>query len=299
MREVPIADVAQFEIGEAVPAFAGRVLRVQDQNSGTNNFGNWTIQTLDVADENDPNVKVRVKVFDRDEIPKSWINRVVLIQSGQGDKGQIQGVAMAQGYQGRGKCVEVKTNLGAFVDLADGAPAPAQPPQRQNYPNQGGGNRQNQGYAGRNQPANAPQGGRTAQHGGGRQQNAPQGQPAQRPPQQNQTAQRESNTQSRAPKPPETPEQKQARLMAGVADLYKFTARTLSGYKVILRAARKLQDEEAKAGTPLTDAHFQALCATLFIQAKDNGKLLNLPTSDVEKYLPQPKPQPTTDTAQQ
>lgn len=296
MREVAIFDVAQFEIGEAVPAFSGRVLRVQDQNSGTNDFGNWTIQTLDVCDPGDMNVKVRVKVFDREEIPKSWTNRNILVQSGVNDKGQIQGVQMAAGYQGRGKCVEVKTGLGAFLDLIDGAPAHGQ---RQNFQNQGQNQRQNTGNAGRNQPANAPQGGRTAQHGGGRQQNAPQSQPANRAPQSQQSPQRESNTQSRAPKPPETPEQKAARLTAGVRDLIDYTARNLSGYRVILRAARKLADEEAEAGHPLTPEHFQALCATLYIRADKAFKLENLPTSDIEKYWPQSKAQSKQEPAQQ
>jgi hypothetical protein len=276
MRECPLAEVAQKEIGELIPSFSGRVLRVQDQNSGENNYGPWTIQNIEVADRQNRDLKVKVKVFDGPEIPKSWVNREVEVISGAGDKGQLQGVAVAAGYQGRGKCVEVKYNLGAFVEMMQGGrPAPAQ--------NQAPQQRQNASAPARNQPANAPQGGSARPQSQPRTQNAPQSQPARQDP--------PVNSQSRDPKPPKTREEMEAGYRAAVKDARQLIARKLNGYKICLRAARALAKEEDDAKHPITEEHIQKLTATLYIAGDKAYKWDALPIGDFEKYLNAPAEQ--------
>jgi hypothetical protein len=144
MRILTIAEALNLEPGEKVPALRGKIVKIFDRSSGNNEHGDWSIQNLELIDASDPKLKLKVKVFDREDIPRSWTNKTIYIESGTGEKG-IKGCEIKQDTyrwtegQPIKKLLEVKTGSGAAINPNDQvgqpaqnspapAPAPAPPP---------------------------------------------------------------------------------------------------------------------------------------------------------------------------
>lgn len=285
MRLVPFNEVVQYDIKEKIPAFRGKITKINDYNVGERNGDPWSIQNLELCNPDDPKQRVRVKLWNREEVPKQWIHKIAMVECVEGERGP-KGVTMEQDtYRWREgqpikKQVEVQCGDGAMFYLAsDVANQPRNAPAQT-----------------RQQPANAPQdggGGRTADHGPAPQkgsQAAPANQPA---PQQ----QGQGQSQTHARRSGITEEDKRE----AVAEAAKFVARKVSGFRVVLRAMDILADERSKIGRPLTPEQFQGMTTSIFIAGDRAFKWDLLPMTEelLEKYWPQPsKPANTQQPAQ-
>lgn len=129
MRLVPIAEALKLDVGEKIPSTKGKIKSVFDQNSGENDYGQWTIQNVTLIDPNDAKAEIKVKLFNQTEIPKNWKGKILYIESGQGQKG-ISGVEVVNNeYKGKtSKIIEVRE--GAVVGLDDGAKRQDEAPQQ-------------------------------------------------------------------------------------------------------------------------------------------------------------------------
>lgn len=89
--------------GEPVVYMIGKVKSVFEYQTGEKKDGEpWTVQTLILSDPNDPDEKITVKVWDKDEIPEKKIKgRIVHIYAKHGDKG-FSGVYIKEdSYKGK------------------------------------------------------------------------------------------------------------------------------------------------------------------------------------------------------
>lgn len=285
MRVVNFNEVLQYGIGEKIPCFRGILAKVYDYNSDTNQHGPWSVQNCELVQPEGGGPKLRVKVWNREPIPKQWVGRVVEVMAVEGDKG-IKGVQMEQDtykwQQGQPikTQVEVKCGDGAgFYLLEDGGGHQGHQPQ-------------NQAQAQRQQPTRAPQ---PTQRG---QQtppsaNAPQGQPARQ--QQTQTQQQTQPQQS----PEERRAAKDEEAAKALFGAIKFAARKVSGFRVVLRAMDKLQEERQAIGKPLSADQFQGMSTSIFIAGDRAFQWDKLPMTneDLERLWPQ-SARPDTQTNQ-
>jgi hypothetical protein len=286
MRLVTFAEAASYDLKEKVPATRGKITRINDYKSGVTNGNNWSFQNFELCDPDQPTIRLRVKVWNRDEVPKTWINKIVLIESVEGERGP-KGVVMEQDTykwkegQPIKKQLEIQCSDGALFELAQNAGTQQRPDPR-NQPAQ---SRQQaasepppQDRAERAESRPAPQ------RGNQRPESPEDYQPANPP-------HRESN-----PAPAQkTTEQKiaerEAEYRKAIIDAGKFAGRKLAGMAVVMRAVDKLADERQKIGKPLSVDQFQGICTTIFIAGDRNFQWDKLPTTlaDLEKFWPEPR----------
>lgn len=279
MRVVNFSEVLQYGIGEKIPCFRGILAKAYDYNSDTNEHGPWSVQNVELVQPEGGGPKLRVKVWNREPIPKHWVGKVVEVISVEGERG-IKGVSMEQDtYKWRDgqpikKQVEVRCGDGAgFYLLADGG-------------HQGGHQSQNQPAPTRQQAPQAPQGtqrGQNAPQNPGASQSQPaRGQQSRQAPAQQQTEQRQTT-------PEERRAQKDAEASQALKEAIKFAARKVSGFRVVLKAMDKLQEERQAIGKPLTSDQFQGMCTSVFIAGDRTFQWEKLPMTneDMERLWPQ------------
>lgn len=249
MRIVPIKEVLALDIGEKVPSTKGKIKKVFPRNEGTNAYGNWSIQNVEITEAG---ATVKVKLFDFEEIPKTWENRMVYVQSAEGDKG-IKGVEVAQDKykwiegQPIKKLIEVKQIAGATFTLDDsatGSPAPAASPA---------------------QPAHAP---------------APEASGA------SPGSQTTSRTATEHPTQPSMPLDEARR---HVAEASQAINRNVMGFALVMRGVDYLQKKRTEGGKAMTPEQFQGTCTTIFIQLSRAGLIDALPTGDLDKWMSEKK----------
>lgn len=251
-----MAEVLKRDIGESIPAFKGKLSRIQKRRSDTNQYGPWSIQNVEVMDGG---AKIKVKVWNREEIPGAWLQRTVYLQSGQDDKGKFAGLDMVQDtYDWKEgtpikKMVEMKCQTGAALDLVDqGQNAPAEPP---------------------SPPANAPEAsapGKGAAHAPA----APAAQSAPRPPQSRQ----------------ESPEDRAARMHKVISESAKFAGRKVCGYWLCYRAVDQMAELRQSQGRPMSNDQIQGMTTSVFIAGDRSGQWDGLPytLAELEKLFPSP-----------
>lgn len=101
--------------GEPVPSLRGKVTNVFKRFTGTNDHGDWSIQTIVVRDETG---EAKLKIVDRDEIPKTWQGHEVHAFCKAGDKG-LTGLKI-EDDEYRNKVTKiVKVTPSATLDLAE------------------------------------------------------------------------------------------------------------------------------------------------------------------------------------
>jgi hypothetical protein len=126
MRVLSVSDVLGMSDGEIIPALKCRVKAVFDHKSGTNSNGEWAIQNIIVDDA--AGAEIKVKVCDKDELPKSIKGKWVHFVCYKGDKG-LSGVKVAEDtYKGRTALI-VKVTKSADIETGEvEASAPATEP---------------------------------------------------------------------------------------------------------------------------------------------------------------------------
>jgi len=123
-----MSEVLKMDFGEKVPSVKGKISNIYDQTTGQNNYGDWAIQNIEICDPADPKAKIKVKLFDQQEVPKVWRNKLIYLECVEGDKG-IKGIEIAkdtyklkEGAPPR-KMLEVRRD--AQISLAEAEPPPA------------------------------------------------------------------------------------------------------------------------------------------------------------------------------
>jgi hypothetical protein len=127
MRVVSISEIKALEAGELVPSTKGKVIEVGKLFSGTNDKGPWSLQTITIDDGSN---KIKAKLWNRDELAKTWKGVEVYLCCVQGEKG-LHGIK-AEDDTYKGATTRIITVTGkAELTAADAAPAqaaPVQPP---------------------------------------------------------------------------------------------------------------------------------------------------------------------------
>lgn len=264
MRLVTMAEAVAFDIGEKVPCIKGKILKVYDQTTGTNEHGAWSIQNVELVDPNDVKIKLRVKLFNQKPIEKSWSGRILYIESATGEKG-IKHVTIVEDTYKKKEGAPIKKQLEvkdeAVVGLADGmgsAPAPQTPApaQQQQAP-----------------PANTP---------------APQSQAPTPTPQTTTTQGRPAGTKSAQ----ELAEEHFAKDKKNVQDFRVETARAINAFFLIMDGVDHLAKLRTEKGKSMTPEQFHGTTTSIFIKMDRAGMVGSLPSGKIEKYLP-PKPDDT------
>lgn len=271
MRLITVAEAVQYDLKEKVPALRGKITRVNDRKAGCTNGRNWSFQNFEIADLTNGAIRLRVKVWNREDVPKTWTHKIVLIQSVEGEKG-VHGVTIEQDTynwkegQPIKKQLEVQGEDGCGFDLAD--------------------DRQEQAPPARQQAAQPPPAA-----------SRPQG--AQSAPARPAGTQRPNDPawvgKTAAPAPQQTAAEKAAEREAeyrkAIAGAGKFIGRKVSGFACVLSAMDKLQAVRQEMGKPLTADQFQGMCTSIFIAGDRSFQWDKLPTTlaDLEKFWPEKK----------
>lgn len=121
MRVVPIAQCYELQAGEIVPSVRGVLKEVWDRNSGQNAKGDWALQNLLLVDESGKDIKVKLQ--DRDAVPKTWKGREVYIYCNDGGKGLTGIKAKDDEYRGKVSRI-LSVTPSAHVELAVPASTP-------------------------------------------------------------------------------------------------------------------------------------------------------------------------------
>lgn len=289
MRVVQFSEAVAYDLKEKVPALRGKIIRINDYHSGVTNGNGWSFQNLVLADPDKANVQLRVKVWNREEIPKPWAGKIVIVESVEGDRGP-KGVTIEQDTynwkdgQPIKKQLEVQCSDGAVFELANGSAAQSSEPSR---PAQ-----QNQGTQSRQQAPREPQGGGRADRAESRPAR-PEG--TQRAAHGPGTQAAQDHQREQQPAPAKTAAEKAAEREAeyrkAIVDAGKFAGRKLAGMAIVMRAVDKLAEERQKIQKPLSTDQYQGICTTIFIAGDRTFQWDKLPTTlgDLEKFWPEPR----------
>lgn len=299
MRLITVAEAAQYDLKEKVPALRGKITRINDRRSGVTNGKGWSFQNLEIADLTNGAIRLRVKVWNRDDIPKTWTNKIVLVESVEGERGPKgctieQDTYKWQEGQPIKKQLEIQCDDGCQFELADDRGGQqSHPPQNQQPP-------------ARQQAAPQPQGGGRSGTAGNQsarptgRQNDPGwvGENDQQPPDQRQQP-------ADPPAPRKTAQELAAERAEGytkaIIDTGKFIGRKVSGFACVLAAMDALQEKRQAMGKPLTADQFQGMCTSIFIAGDRSFQWDKLPTTlaDLEKFWPEKKQPANTQQAAQ
>lgn len=128
MRLITLKDIMAMEPGEVVPAFKACVKEVREPKSGNNQYGDWTMQSLTLADAT---AVCPVKLFDCAIYDASWVGAWIVVESTPDTSGKLRGIQVSS-YKDK-KEIQIKGKAGAVLeeatDLEPAAPAatPATP----------------------------------------------------------------------------------------------------------------------------------------------------------------------------
>lgn len=262
MRVVSFEDASKHEIGEKIPCFRGKLIRVNPFKEGHNDKGAWSIQNVEVCDPENPRTKLRVKLFNFPEVQRDWTNHLVEILSAEGERG-LKGVTVKKDeYNWREgqpikKIVEVYFEDGASFHLA-GAESHQRAPQNTTTESQ-------------SRPANASKD--VSGHA-----------PAQTQP---------TRSTRQGPLTPEPQAQTRkappADLKQRVREAAVFAGKKVNGFRIVMKAVDKLQDERREAGRPLSAEQYQGICTSIFISGDRAYMWENIPSKADELEMLFPK----------
>lgn len=304
--------------GEIPPGLCGKIKTVMNFNRGESDHGPWTLQNIILTDVQDPKAEVKVKLKNRDPLPKTIKGRVMYFTCTQSDKG-LTGLKMtSETYKNKTSNV-VNCTATAWMGEVD----PTQG-QAQQHPYQPPYNPP--GHPAPNQPPYVPPGPApyyaNAPQQQPYQQPAPYTAPAYQPPPQPAPAQQPPAGFYQPPPapqqpPPESPEQEAARrkfeaeqekakresgYRKGVAETRIFLAKRANLYLLALHTADyiKKQYETQNGGEgAMAQEQYQAMTSSLFISADKFSCAEVLPPGPLENYLGAPKATPTNEQPQQ
>lgn len=110
--------------GETIPAISGTIKTILAHKSGTNEFGDWSIQFLRIADS--AGNEIKVKIGNRDEIPKSWKGETIYFEAGKDDKGNLVDLKRgAESYKGNTEAI-IDVRGRSTMEVAGGSSQEAQ-----------------------------------------------------------------------------------------------------------------------------------------------------------------------------
>lgn len=279
MNCISVSEASKREIGEKIPALKGKITRINKYN----HVGKGTCQNLTIQDLN-TRTPMKLKIWDGQEVPASWANQVVYLISGEGKKGGLQGLEVAQDtYEWREgepvkKLIEMREGSGATMEIAKDGDGQEMPTQTEKAPPREEPRRENP------PTTEHRQGSREPERGNPGQQSRPDPSASE-----GQTDERPAPIQSRAPKTPEEIKAEQAELTKRtVHEAARFIGRRLNGFRMIFRAVDVLRKERATMEQPLSEEHFKSLCATIYIDCNKKGCFDSFPASkeEFEKSFP-------------
>lgn len=130
MRVVPIKELAVLTLGETVPSVRGKLTAIYDRKTGQGQNGEWSLQNCELTDSTG---KIKVKLDDRDALPKDWRGREVYISCNNGDKGLTGIKIKEETYKGNTSRILSVTESAHLDDAAaqeppQDEPAPAKAP---------------------------------------------------------------------------------------------------------------------------------------------------------------------------
>jgi len=135
MRVVPLSQVFKLDHDEPIPSVKGTVKKIYPRSAGTNEKGSWSFQNFVLTGEG---TEITVKMKDREELPKGFLNRLVYIVSNQGEKGMSGVKAKDDEYKEKTTRV-IWVTPSASIDLltdegGNDAPRNQEPPRQQEPP---------------------------------------------------------------------------------------------------------------------------------------------------------------------
>lgn len=113
-RIVTLKEALAYDKGEIIPSVRGKLTALYDRNSGTNDRGEWSIQNAELTDATG---KIKLKITDRDALPKEWKGREVVLSCNDGNKGLTGLKADDDTYKGKTSKI-IKVTPSAHIDLA-------------------------------------------------------------------------------------------------------------------------------------------------------------------------------------
>ena len=125
-----IPQLREMSEGGIPEAFKGKIKKVWKRRSGTNEHGEWTLQTVVITDGT---TDIDLCFNSRDEVPPSVVGKTIYVEATKGDRG-LQGTKRKD-YAPAGKPVVPQINVTAAANVTYEGVAPAQQsqsaPQRQ------------------------------------------------------------------------------------------------------------------------------------------------------------------------
>lgn len=257
MRVCTVSEAIAYDEKEKIPALRGRLVKVGKFKSGQNARGSWSLQFLELQDEQDNRAILKLKIWDQPSpLPENIRGRTVYIEAAPSDRGGSKGVVVSR--DDYGKHVEVKTQDGATLAFPDETGQNTAPPARQ-------------------QAATAPPDGGRPQGAG----TAPGSSEV------NSAANRA--THSRNPKTAEEmAAEEHERKVKAVKQAVRWTRQKMNAYRLLLRAVDALAIERKELGKPLSEIQMQTMVSSMMIDAAKLGLFNDFPVSkeEFETILP-------------
>jgi len=124
MKLSTVAEAIACEIDEPVLAIRATLSKLFKPISGTNEYGEWTLQNGAFKDETG---EIKIVFSNRAEIPQSWREGVVEVRCTKGQKGGYSGIKRAQDKKTKLPTLSIseKAEVRLFTDEQPKSPPPA------------------------------------------------------------------------------------------------------------------------------------------------------------------------------
>lgn len=266
MRKLKLEEVVNMEEGEIVPAVSGIVESIYKQRSGVKDDKPWSFQDLVIKDGTQ---KIGISVSGREEIPVSVKGKLLTFISSNGSRGMTGVKIILDTYNGE---TRKKLRVTPTAEIVEGAGQwenqPANTQQRRSPTSQEELERQKAAANTGRQAANKPLS-REFDSEGDDGDTGPQDPPPQQ----------------QAP-PPESPRRERTEpgpWFNAPTDWKKYDSRALKHFRMMQRTllmTNALASWSEQNGIVITPEHFQAMQATLFIEACKDGLKELIPNVD-------------------
>lgn len=127
MQPTPISTILTYPKGTPLECLSGTIINVGKLDSGTNSFGDWTMQKIDLRDQTG---QITLVFSGRDELAAGWKGHHVTLRQGINNKDKPDGLEVEE-YKDKKR---VKVKFCALLEAGGAAPGPAQPPPTQQPP---------------------------------------------------------------------------------------------------------------------------------------------------------------------
>jgi hypothetical protein len=116
-----IPQLREMSEGGVPESFKGKIKKVWKRRGGTNEHGEWTLQTIVITDGTND---IDLSFNNRDEVPASDVGKMIYVQATRGDRG-LQGTKRKD-YTPNGKPTQAQVSVTAAADVSFEGAAQAQ-----------------------------------------------------------------------------------------------------------------------------------------------------------------------------